>query len=296
MTETYLYRVTPGNFGDDLNERLVNKYFPFTSPDRVYLGKETQHLKASDNLLVMIGTILNKRVPSAPKKIVLGSGVGYGEPPILDNQWTFGFVRGPLSAKALCLDPSHAITDPAILVADSDWSIPALSRSAFGYMPHHATASPLWEGICQQLGIRYIDPRQTDSDVVAAMKSVDVLITEAMHGAILADAFRLPWVAVKSAEKINDFKWHDWTQSLGLTYQPMALPSLWKNTSPLKHMMVEGKVQVAKWQLRKIMNKCAPQLSELPLWQSKYQQMEEVIEHKAERLQLQQNPDAASAY
>lgn len=48
-------------------------------------------------------------------------------------------------------------------------------------------------------------------------------VTEAMHGAILANALRVPWIPVTTSPIINVFKWRDWTMSLGLDYRPILL-------------------------------------------------------------------------
>jgi succinoglycan biosynthesis protein ExoV len=45
-----------------------------------------------------------------------------------------------------------------------------------------------------------------------------------MHAAILADAFRVPWVAVTTSRVINSFKWEDWATSLQVAYRPRRVP------------------------------------------------------------------------
>jgi succinoglycan biosynthesis protein ExoV len=44
-----------------------------------------------------------------------------------------------------------------------------------------------------------------------------------MHGAIIADYFRTPWIPVKISRKILDFKWHDWCESIDVQYEPVLL-------------------------------------------------------------------------
>ena len=95
----YYYRTGVRNFGDDLNNWLWPKLIPeLLDPIDGYL-------------LIGIGTILNRRIPESPQKVVFGAGVGYGERPVLDDSWTVYCVRGPLTAAALELSPDLAITD-----------------------------------------------------------------------------------------------------------------------------------------------------------------------------------------
>jgi succinoglycan biosynthesis protein ExoV len=41
-----------------------------------------------------------------------------------------------------------------------------------------------------------------------------------MHGAIVADALRVPWVPIVTSPRILKLKWQDWCSSVNLPYQP----------------------------------------------------------------------------
>ena len=62
----------------------------------------------------------------------------------------------------------------------------------------------------------------------------DVVIAEAMHAAIVADALRVPWIPVNfHGSHINSFKWNDWCGSLDVEYMPHTL-GLGKNARLIK--------------------------------------------------------------
>jgi len=245
--QLYYYIDPEGNFGDDLNPRLWNQLIP----DVLEQWPET--------LFVGIGTLLNSKVPATPPKIVFGAGVGYGTAPVLDATWQVYCVRGPLSAQALGLDPSLAITDPAILVRGIMPDLPAgLPRHAVSFMPHHGSKRHGdWRGICAQAGVHYIDPAGAIDDVLQAISHSDLLIAEAMHGAIVADALRVPWIPVVCYEHILPFKWLDWCGSLGLDYRPHRLPALFNvdrkigparyAKSALKRVLAHAGIAPRRW-------------------------------------------------
>ena len=196
------------NFGDELNPWLWERALPGVLnqyPDVVFLG---------------IGTLLSKeQLPPARLRIVFGSGTGYGrELPVLDETWKVRCVRGPLTAKALGLDAGLAVTDPALLVARH--APPAGAKtSRFAYMPHWVQAlrgGTDWERVCGELGMAYIDPCGPVDRVLSAVAGTEILFAEAMHGAVVADALRVPWVPVRTSPRILDFKWRDWQLSMGL--------------------------------------------------------------------------------
>jgi hypothetical protein len=58
--------------------------------------------------------------------------------------------------------------------------------------------------------------------VLAAIESSEMVLAEAMHGAIVADALRIPWVPLQLYDQILNLKWHDWCGSLGIKYTPLV--------------------------------------------------------------------------
>ncbi len=216
MKLTFYKGDTP-NFGDDLNnimwDALVAPGFFDDNDDELFLG---------------IGSILWDSLPKAPKKIVMGSGYGgYTDKPNLqDGSWDVAFVRGPRTAKALNLDPKLAITDAAILTRFMN--LPAQAKKYnVSFMPHwQSIPRGNWKQVCEQAGINYIDP--TDPNVLASLQAIqqtELLITEAMHGAILADTLRVPWLALEPILPMHRNKWFDWSESMLIDLKFNTTPS-----------------------------------------------------------------------
>ncbi len=183
---------------------------------------------ASDRLFVGIGSLLNDLLPTRPVKAILGSGIGYGQgTPAPDATWRIYAVRGPRSAQALGLDPRAAITDSAMLVR----AVPlpfAPKRHRVSFMPHWwSDAYGHWRAACDLAGIHFIDPMAGVEAVLTDLRQTELLISEALHGTIVADAVRTPWVPVTAYKHILPLKWHDWVESVDLPYQPYRLTPLY---------------------------------------------------------------------
>lgn len=207
------------NFGDDLNPWLWNQWIPEEldeDPTTAFVG---------------IGSILNgylpARVPQASSLVVFSSGVGYGlgtRPPI-DSRWKIYCVRGPLSAQHIGAPPTLAVTDGALLLRKRGFN-PLPKVYPFSFMPHveHAMTSDIfWKEACELAGIHYLDPRQSIDEVLLAISKTEILLAEAMHGAIVAEALRVPWIPIRTSQQILSFKWIDWCSSLGLSYNPVDI-------------------------------------------------------------------------
>lgn len=201
------------NFGDELNlwlwPKLVGPVWNESDSD-IFLG---------------IGSILYDSFPSDSRKIVFGAGYGgyTAKPDIHDGSWEIYFVRGPQTAEVLGLHHSLAITDPAVLIRVLDKPAPAAKKKV-SFIPHYESIERgNWMAVCSEADIHFIDPRSSVDTVISQILASEVLVTEAMHGAIVADALRIPWVPVRPISQKHHFKWIDWARSLDLSFQMFPL-------------------------------------------------------------------------
>ena len=231
----YCYRKLP-NFGDALNDYLWPRFIAagFTpEPD-------------AEEVFVGIGTILNERLPKARILHIFGSGLGYGSvTQELMAHWRVHFVRGPLTARALGLDPSLGIADPAILLHKSE----DLDRSkdiACAFMPHHGIHSKRLRLLCEQAGVFYIDPEAPCKTVIDQLLRSERLICSALHGAIAAEAFRIPWLPVVTHPQMLLSKWDDWAAAMETEVRFQTLPTIWPEADrSLKGRLIAGIKHVA---------------------------------------------------
>lgn len=216
------YKTERGNFGDDLNTWLWDFLLPnWRSWD-------------SSVILFGVGTLLNEeRLGQFRDRslLIVGSGVGYGQRPIefpLPASWDIRCVRGPRSAEALGLPAEKGLIDPAVMVTDMEMFHDVPQSDVPIFIPHHNSIQRHdWQAACGKAGIRYVSPERDAREVIKEIAAAPLVLTESMHGAILADAFRVPWLPVRINQRFNAAKWQDWAESLGLTVtvQPL-LPSI----------------------------------------------------------------------
>jgi len=248
------------NFGDDLNEWLWDRLLP-----GVFDGDD-------DVVFVGIGTILNGNIPKAKKTIVFGSGFGYSSRiPAIDESWYIYCVRGEKTAEMLGLDSSIGVTDSAALLACID--LPECQkRHQFSFMPHVSTVNEEWISLCREMGVHFIDPNNDTHFVIKEILSTEILLAEAMHGAIVADTLRVPWIPIKSNPEVLDFKWHDWCGSVGLKYKPNNILPLWgAKTHPNFFDKVKLKIkrEILKKQFNYLMRSRCVCLSEDEIFKAK---------------------------
>ncbi len=209
------------NFGDDINPWLWDKLLPGVV-DGVDDGR----------IIVGVGTIMEpwfaQDLPATARKYVMGSGSGMSVPTLkLDETWRVVCVRGPLTAAYLGVDPALAATDPAMAIRDL-WPRPDRPRGGVGFMPHHKSLLRYdWEAICRDAGLEYVDPHGEPLATLDQIAHLKLILTEAMHGAIVADALRVPWFPLQISAINYVGKWHDWGASIRMPIHFKPLPDLY---------------------------------------------------------------------
>jgi len=93
-------------------------------------------------------------------------------------------------------------------------------------MPHFESAARgAWRQAAALAGVRLIDPRDSPSTILQAIGRCKVLLSEALHGVIVADAMRVPWVAIRPLARVHRAKWWDWADTMDLRPRFLGLPA-----------------------------------------------------------------------
>lgn len=209
------YRGREPNFGDELNALLWHQLLPSGFLD-----------DREDELFLGIGSILWDYLPRSATKHVLGSGYGgYSAPPnVQDGSWNIVWVRGPHTAETLGIDTKLAITDAAVLLRAIPLPDPAPGIDV-AFMPHfQSVARGDWAKVCEIADITFLDPRADPMTLIAKIRGARLVLTEAMHGAIVADALRTPFIPFIPHHPEHRAKWYDWAASLQIDLRSQPLP------------------------------------------------------------------------
>jgi len=210
------FRSRAGNFGDDLNPLI----WPALAPE----------LFGSDSSIgfVGIGTIIGLPFLDCGNLKVFSSGVGYDS---VENNWRgkrieYICVRGPISARILGLADELSISDGAILAPlVQGFPARASNGSVTSIVPHYQTLElGGWTEVADLTGFQLIDPRDDPVSVVSRIARSGLVLTESLHGAIMADLYGVPWVGFATSKHFGIPKWIDWTLSVGQRLEIASIP------------------------------------------------------------------------
>jgi hypothetical protein len=264
MKITYFQGREP-NFGDDLNPWLWPKLIPDFFDDNektVFLG---------------IGSILGEKpYRDDVKKVVFGAGFVpeyHQRPCVRHSNWDIYFVRGPRTAKMLNISNDLALGDSATLLRTIITPWPRPTAPVVSFMPHwESMRRGNWAEVCQLANLNLIDPCLPVETILHEIKRSKMVIAEAMHGAIIADALRIPWVSMLPMNHKHREKWLDWADSLGIrlqrhriwpsSLQEVRLSILRKpiTCSPISDLLQKSLIRSAAYGLMRLAD-APPQLS-----------------------------------
>jgi succinoglycan biosynthesis protein ExoV len=233
-----------GNFGDDLNPWLWPHYLKvaFDDDDSVCFSGigswlHPGKIRSYSGLFAVLGTgagyismqrKMLRGFPVCPQSITDYLAVTAPlQPAWHEGHALFLAVRGPRTADALRLSPDCVAIDPAVLLREH-FPPAAPDADTVSVMPHYRSVEVFaWQAACAELGWQLIDPRQPVPTVVEQIRGSRLLLSEALHGAIAADALRVRWIPLLCAPWDLAFKWQDFCASVSLPYAPRRVRAPW---------------------------------------------------------------------
>lgn len=205
--ELRYYKSKSGNFGDDLNPHFFDEVAP-------------RYRSINKRSMFGIGTLLNESKGLISDSIIFGSGYGQGAPPKIDFASTTVLgVRGPVTANALALPGDDFVMgDPALYLP----KLSLFDSGACNTHPgkiivalHHKTSEALRINAPAADDCQFLEPSGISIfDYIATIRSARLVLAEAMHAAIVAAAYGIPFIRVGLLNKTDVTKWKDFLLSL----------------------------------------------------------------------------------
>ncbi|RWO92563.1 polysaccharide pyruvyl transferase family protein [Mesorhizobium sp.] len=213
----------PENYGDNLMAALLPALFNL-QPE--FVGQDRAELISTGSVI----DSYHRRHPKGVKLIkrrpwrtlhVWGSGFmsSTGRP---DWPQTLAFhaVRGPLSAEKLG-QPGLATGDPALLLPRI-WPKPATTGRAVAIVPHFTANRHFRAKYASSLPRHWkiVDLLDDPQKITRAIAESDMVISNSLHGLIVADAYGIPSVRIEGDSRIkgDGFKYRDYEAFRGASW------------------------------------------------------------------------------
>lgn len=202
-----------GNLGDSLGGTILE-----------LLGHTACSHQLGQPTLIGIGSLLSPEfldgIPG--EKLVWGSGsYGITLSKELKSQLIFHAVRGPKTRDFLNLPKDIPLGDPALLLS---MLLPSIRTESKGilYIPHCNTVYSITKKHMVEIGatefLSIIVTRPQILESVKRIANAEFVLTGSLHGAIIAQAFGVPWALclIDNQQLVMPFKHDDWAEYLGI--------------------------------------------------------------------------------
>ena len=220
------YDIVPRNWGDELNksflEYITHKKFYFIPFSSSYLKPMTHY--------ILIGSVLT--VYNLNKTIVYGSGILDPSKEITGVPEKVISVRGPKTREILMkngIECPEVYGDPALLLPVFYQPKLASGKRRIVVIPHMETSAKTVKECCERIIDDYSILSLSDynrwTDIVDAICSAKFVVSESLHGLIVAEAYGIPnvWVEFKDHPDYWDFKYNDFYASINKTRKRIKL-------------------------------------------------------------------------
>lgn len=134
----------------------------------------------------------------------------YRENPGQRERWKIHALRGPHSAALLQSDANVVFGDPALLIPRI-YTPKAQSHEPSRYFLHCENS-----GRDIALDMPITSTAQEAFHAIDLIVSSDFVFSEALHVAVIAQAFDIPWAWSFNRHTSGVFKWFDWFASIGI--------------------------------------------------------------------------------
>lgn len=234
------------NWGDDINFTFLNNIF------------ETQLVQNTCGATVinycLIGSILNNNYVNS-KTVVWGSGTQDTTIKIKHKPKVVLAVRGPLTRKYLIsqgIKCPEIYGDPSVLLPYF-YKPEVKKKYKIGLIPHFESLdSPIVKALCKNKDIHLIKMRGYNywTDVIDEILSCEYIVSESLHGLIMAETYGVPNLWCKITLNKYNVKFHDYFLSIGLDrkepYQLKNDTSINSILEKLKDYKMGNKIDVKK--------------------------------------------------
>lgn len=220
--------ILPNNWGDELNFNFLSKLF---NKDVVlYDG----NCRAN---YTCIGSIITDNYINN-YTIIWGAGIQNSNYVLKNKPKKVCAVRGPLTREFLLknnIDCPEVYGDPALLLP-SVYKPKIEKKYKIGIIPHWQTGLLDDYNISSNKHILIIDMHNYNNwtDVIDEILSCDYIVSESLHGLIIAEAYGIPnlWIDIK-LNNMYDIKFHDFFLSLGIDREKSFYLSPFTNINDL---------------------------------------------------------------
>lgn len=200
------WHVGTPNFGDDINPSFfealtgVRSRFATNRAEPHFLGMGSILDRATDQSLVLGSGLLQPGRQSAPHKVIS--------------------LRGDLTRQAIKLPNDIPLGDPMVLI---NLLVSPQGGDDIGFIPHVRSLPELKRAIPK--GIRLIDVSEEPWKVVRAIGQCRAILSQSLHGLIVADAFEIPNIWITPGDKMQGgrFKFDDYFTTLDAPKQAHSL-------------------------------------------------------------------------